>query len=308
MKKLSLKVLVLTLAMVLSMGMLVGCGETADESEGGISVTDMSGEEVTLEAPAEKIVALTASDCEILYAIGAGETVVGRGEYCDYPAEVLDVGSVQSGSDTNIEEILALEPDLVVMGTMAQTEEQVNDIRNAGIEVYVSDARKISEVYDNIELLGTLTGHEDEASVVVDNMKTTFTDIESMVEAEEPAKTVYFEVSPIQYGLWTAGTSTFMNEIATMLGVENAFSDVDGWAEVSEEQVIERNPNIIVTTTMYFGEGPTPKEEILSRAGWDNLTAIQNNMVYEADSDMITRPGPRLADAAEALYTFIYGE
>ncbi len=308
MKKLSLKVLVLTLAMVLSMGMLVGCGETADESEGGISVTDMSGDEVTLEAPAEKIVALTASDCEILYAIGAGETVVGRGEYCDYPAEVLDVGSVQSGSDTNIEEILALEPDLVVMGTMAQTEEQVNDIRNAGIEVYVSDARKISEVYDNIELLGTLTGHEDEASVVVDNMKTTFTDIESMVEAEEPAKTVYFEVSPIQYGLWTAGTSTFMNEIATMLGVENAFSDVDGWAEVSEEQVIERNPNIIVTTTMYFGEGPTPKEEILSRAGWDNLTAIQNNMVYEADSDMITRPGPRLADAAEALYTFIYGE
>ena len=308
MKKLSLKVLVLTLAMVLSMGMLVGCGETADESEGGISVTDMSGDEVTLEAPAEKIVALTASDCEILYSIGAGSTVVGRGEYCDYPAEVLDVGSVQSGSDTNIEEILALEPDLVVMGTMAQTEEQVNDIRNAGIEVYVSDARKISEVYDNIELLGTLTGHEDEASVVVDNMKTTFTDIESMVEAEEPAKTVYFEVSPIQYGLWTAGTSTFMNEIATMLGVENAFSDVDGWAEVSEEQVIERNPNIIVTTTMYFGEGPTPKEEILSRAGWDNLTAIQNNMVYEADSDMITRPGPRLADAAEALYTFIYGE
>jgi iron complex transport system substrate-binding protein len=99
-----------------------------------------------------------------------------------------------------------------------------------------------------------------------------------------------------------------MNEIADMLGLENTFSDISGWAEVSEEQVIERNPDIIVTTTMYFGEGPTPKEEILARTGWDDLTAIQDDMVYEADSNMITRPGPRLADAAEELYTFVYGE
>jgi len=308
MKKISIKLLVLMLAMVLSMGVLVGCGETADDSEAGIVVTDMAGNELALDAPAEKIVALTASDCEILYAIGAGETVVGRGEYCDYPAEILDIVSVQSGADTNIEEIIALEPDLVVMGTMAQTEEQVSDIKNAGIAVYVSDAKEISDVYDNVALLGTLTGHEEDATTVVDDMKAVFADIESMVEAEDPAKTVYFEVSPLQYGLWTAGTSTFMNEIATMLGVENAFSDIDGWAEVSEEQVIERNPDIIVTTTMYFGDGPTPKEEILARTGWDDLTAINDDMVYEADSNMITRPGPRLADAAQALYTFIYGE
>jgi iron complex transport system substrate-binding protein len=308
MKKFSFKLLVLMLIMVLSMGVMSGCGSEEDKNEGGIVVTDMMGNEVVLEAPAEKIVSLTASDCEILYAIGAGETVVGRGEYCDYPEEILDVLSVQSGADTNIEEIIALAPDLVIMGTMAQTEEQINDIKAAGIPVYVSDADEIKDVYVNIEALGTLTGNDEGAATVVENMKAVFADIESKVEASEPKETVYFEVSPLQYGLWTAGTSTFMNEIADMLGLENTFSDISGWAEVSEEQVIERNPDIIVTTTMYFGEGPTPKEEILARTGWDDLTAIQDDMVYEADSNMITRPGPRLADAAEDLYTFVYGE
>ena len=77
----------------------------AEDTASTVTLTDMTGREITLDAPAERVVALTAADCEILYALGAGDLLVGRGEYCDYPAEVLDVPSVQSGYETNIEPV-----------------------------------------------------------------------------------------------------------------------------------------------------------------------------------------------------------
>ena len=116
--------------------------EEKDEEEStAVTVADMTGREITLEKPADRIVALTASDCEIIYALGAGDKLVGRGEYCDYPAEVMDVPSVQSGYDTNIEQILALEPQVLVMSTMAQSEEQIQQLENAGVKVVVSDGQ-----------------------------------------------------------------------------------------------------------------------------------------------------------------------
>lgn len=276
------------------------------EPSTSITVTDMTGKEITLDAPATKIVALTASDCEILYAIGAGDTLVGRGEYCDYPVEVLDVTSVQSGYETNIEQIIALAPQVVVMSTMAQTEEQVAQLENAGIRVVVSDAQDIAGAYTAIELIGKLTGHDAEAAAVVDSMKTTFDTVAAEAAASGRGGTIYFEVSPLQYGLWAAGSGTFMNEIAEMLGLTNIFADLAGWAEVSEEQVIERNPDYIVTVGMYFGEGPTPEEEILSRAGWENVAAIKNGAILNLRNNELSRPAPRLADGAQMLYDFVF--
>ena len=119
----------------------------AEDTASTATLTDMTGREITLDAPAERVVALTASDCEILYALGAGDLLVGRGEYCDYPAEVLDVPSVQSGYDTNIEQIIALEPQVLLMSTMAQTDEQVQQLEAAGVRVVVSDAQDIEGTY-----------------------------------------------------------------------------------------------------------------------------------------------------------------
>ena len=99
-----------------------------------------------------------------------------------------------------------------------------------------------------------------------------------------------------------------MDELAAMCGLTNAFADVEGWAPISEEQVLERNPDYIVTITMYYGEGPTPVEEIMGRAGWQSLTAVQAGSVYNADSNAISRPGPRLKDAAIELFDFVNGE
>ena len=295
------KLVSLFLALVMAFSLTAAFAEST-----AVTVTDMAGREITLDAPATKVVALTASDCEILAALGAEDTLVGRGEYCDYPESVLEVPAVQSGADTNLEQIIALEPQVVVMAKMAQTEEQVAALEKAGIRVVVSDAQDIEGVYTAIRLIGALVGRNDEAEAMVADMQSAFADIAA--KSENTGKTVYFEVSPLQWGLWTAGKGTFMDELATMCGLTNAFADVEGWAEISEEQVLERDPDYIVTISMYYGEGPTPVEEIKSRTGWDALKAVQNDAIFNADSNEVSRPGPRLKDAAEALYTFVTGE
>lgn len=295
------KLVSLFLALVMALSLTAAFAEST-----AVTVTDMAGREIALDAPATKVVALTASDCEILAALGAEDTLVGRGEYCDYPESILEVPAVQSGADTNLEQIIALEPQVVVMAKMAQTEEQVAALEAAGIRVVVSDAQDIEGVYTAIRLIGALVGRNDEAEAMVADMQSAFADIAA--KSENTGKTVYFEVSPLQWGLWTAGKGTFMDELATMCGLTNAFADVEGWAEISEEQVLERDPDYIVTISMYYGEGPTPVEEIKSRAGWDALKAVQNDAIFNADSNEVSRPGPRLKDAAEALYTFVTGE
>ena len=281
--------------------------EPAAEPQAGVTITDMAGRTVTLDEPATRVVALSAADCEILYAVGAGDTLVGRGEYCDYPAEVLDVPSVQSGYETNIEQILALEPQVLLMSTMAQTEEQIKALEDAGVRVVVSDAQDIEGIYTSVSMIGALMGREAEAAQVVTGMKDALGALAEAAQGES-GKTVYFEVSPLQYGLWAAGKGTFMNEVAELIGLKNIFDDVDGWGEVSEEQIIERNPDYIVTITMYFGEGPTPEEEIASRTGWENVTAVKNGAILSMQNNELSRPTPRVADGAKLLYDFVYGD
>ena len=294
----------LTALLLIAVLALSACPALAEST--GVTVTDMMGREIILTAPATRIVALTAADCEILCALGCEDALVGRGEYCDYPASVLEKPSVQSGYETNIEQIIALEPQVVLMGTMAQTTEQVEALENAGIKVVVSDAQNIEGVYTAIRLIGALMGKDAEAEALVTGMQTAFADIAA--KSENTGKTVYFEVSPLQWGLWTAGKNTFMDELAAMCGLTNAFADVEGWAAISEEQVLERDPDYIVTISMYYGEGPTPVEEIKGREGWDSLKAVQNDDILNADSNEISRPGPRLQDAAQTIYDFVYGE
>ena len=280
------------------------------EPDTAITVTDMTGRTITLDEPATRVVALSAADCEVLFAIGAGDTLVGRGEYCDYPAQVLDVPSVQSGYDTNIEQIIALDPQVLLMSTMAQTEEQIKALEDAGIKVVVSDAQDIEGVYTAVNMVGTLMGKQAEAENVVTNMKKALAELGEKAAAapeQEKKPTVYFEVSPLEYGLWAAGGGTFMNEVAELLGMENVFADLPAWAEISEEQVIERNPDYIVTITMYFGEGPMPEEEIASRPGWENVSAVANGKILRMDNNELSRPTPRIVDGAQMLYDFVYG-
>ena len=272
-----------------------------------LEFTDMADRAIKLDKAVTRIVALQPADCEVLFAIGAGDLLVGRGEYCDYPAEVLEVPSVQSGFETNYEQIIALKPDVAILTKMAQSVEDIKKLEEAGITVIVSDAQSIDGVYSAISMLGLLTDKADRADELITSMKQAFSDLAEKARDKE-AGSVYFEVSPLAFGLWVAGAGTFMDEIATILNLKNAFDDIEGWQAISEEQVLTRDPDIIVTTTMYFGEGPTPVEELTGRTSWDSLKAVKNGRVFNADADAITRPGPRLVEAAQAFYDFLYGE
>ena len=267
-----------------------------------ITVTDMAGREVVIEGPVTRIITMQPSDCEILYAIGCGDALVGRGKYCDYPAEVLDLPAVQSGANTNLEEILALEPQVVIMTDMNNTPEIVEQLQQNGIAVIETDADSIEEVYVNIRLLGQIMGKEAEAEAVVADMQATFADIAA--KSEQTEKTIYFEISPLQWGLYSAGTGTFMHELAEMCGLKNIFGDVEGYQAVSEEQVLERNPDYIV---LMNGMGETSVEEVMGRERWGDVSAVKNGTIHNDINSIMTRPAPRLKDAAIELYNFING-
>ena len=274
---------------------------TAALAEEAITVTDMFGRAITLEEPATRIIATEPADCEILYALGCGDALVGRGLYCDYPAEVTALPTVHSGADTNLEEILALDPQVVIMNDMAHTVEQVSLLEQNGVKVITTNADSIDEVYQAIRLIGQVMGKNDEAETLITDMQSTFDGIAA--KAVKTDKTIYFEVMPLEWGLWSAGTGTFMQELAEVCGMKNAFADLDGWQPINQEQVIERDPDYIVLVT---GMGDTAVDEVMNRPGWQDIKAIQNGKVYNADSYTLTRPAPRLKDAAIDLYNFLY--
>lgn len=290
----SKKIVFLFLALLMAVTITAAMAES-------FTVTDMFGREVTLTGPVTRIVAMEPSDCEILCALGCEDALVGRGKYCDYPASVLELPAVNSGANTNLEEILALQPQVVIMSDMAHTEEQVKLLVENGVQVIGTDANSIEEVYVSIRLLGKVMGKDAEAEAVIADMQDTFAAIAA--KSEKSDKTIYFEVMPLEWGLWSAGTGTFMHELAELCGMKNAFADIEGWQSVSQEQVIERNPNYIVLVT---GMGEAAPDEVKARDGWADMNAIKNDKIYNADSYTLTRPAPRLKDAAVDLYNFLY--
>jgi len=291
----SKKIVSLFLALLMALSLSNAMAESA-----GLTVTDMFGREVTLPEAATRIIAMEPSDCEILYALGCGDALVGRGMYCDYPASVLDLPAVQSGENINLEEIFALNPQVVVLTGMHHLEEQIALLEQNGVKVIGTDANSISEVYDSIRLLGTVMGKDAEAESIIADMKAAFDDIAA--KSEKTDQTIYFEVMPLEWGLWSAGSGTFMQELAELCGMQNAFADIEGWKAISQEQVIERNPDYIVLVT---GMGEAAVDEVMAREGWGDIKAIQNAKVYNADSYALTRPAPRLKDAAIDLYNFL---
>ena len=291
-------------SLVLALALLCLCFPALGE---GVAVTDMAGREIKLAGPAGSIVVLMPSDCEILYAIGAGDKVVGRGTYCNYPEDVLSVTEVNSGGELNLEQIIGLKPDLVVMTKMAHNPEAVSKLEEAGIAVIVTDAQTIEDTYACITLLGAAAGKPDEAAKVVEDMKTRLAAVAQ--QAGETGLTVYIETTPMEYGwgLYSAGPGNFMDEIASLCGLKNIFGDVDqAWPVVDPEAVIAADPDLILTIDSNgMGEGMEADKVILSREAWQDMKAVKEGRVYVVSNDMFSRPAPRLADAAEYLLNLV---
>lgn len=282
-------------------------------AEGGITVTDMMNREIKLAAPADKVVVLMPGDAEILYALGAQDAIVGVGYYCTTPEEaavmtgIESLPVVDSGYQTNVEEILKLEPQLVILTAMGHSEDLVNALAVGNVQVVVTDAQDLEGVYTDITLIGTLTGKNAEAEQLIADMKQKFAAISE--KAGETGKSLYVDESPLMFGLWSAGKGTYMDDIAGICGLTNIFADIEKHQAVSEEQVLERNPDIIITTNLFDPSWMTemPADEIKGRAGWENISAIKNDMVVYDPTNAVAIPGPRLTEVAEMLFELVSG-
>ncbi|MGE7946129.1 ABC transporter substrate-binding protein [Lysinibacillus sp. NPDC093688] len=307
---------VLMLALV-----LVGCGTKEDTNEGTVSkeaqqvektsykVKDDRGVEVAFNAVPKTIVSLQPSNTEILFALGVGDKIVGATEFDTYPEEAQKIERVSNSTTFNSERILALKPDVVIAYTTGgKDEENLNALKgleDAGIKVFaIQSAKSFDDVYGDIEQVATVMGIEDKGEKLNEDIKAKIADVQAKVKDVKKPKNVYLEISP-KPDIYTAGSGTFQQEILNAANVNNVFADLKSWAPVSEEDVIAKNPEVILTTVSYVKNSA---EEILSRDGWNSITAIQNKAVYSIDTDISNRPGPRIGEAVELIAKAVYPE
>jgi len=281
-----------------------------DEFEGGDLVDDM-GYSLTLTSPPERIVSLAPSNTEILFAVGAGDKVVGVTNFCNYPydfaawIEAGNMTSIGSFKNPSVEPIVELEPDLVLASK--QSVAAVESLRNYGVNVLVLDAKNISDVLRDILLVGSAVDHYNEAVALESDLRQKIDAIANQAADATSTPKVYHEVYPSM----SAGPETFIDELITLAGGENIFHDASTrYPTVSSEAVIEKNPAIMVFPDSYMGREHFSEtmEDVKNRPGWELISAVQNDTIYEINSDIISRAGPRLADALETLAKMIHPE
>ncbi len=282
-----------------------GVGEA--ESAFPITITDSAGQEVTIEKEPESIVSIQASNTEILFALGAGDKVIGVSDYCNYPEEVLDIQKV-GGQDMDAELILTLLPDLVFVTDyhFNNHAEILKQFEEAGIAVVVTgSAESFEDVYGTIEMIAAATGSTEKAQEVISGMKESLVKIEEKASAVTDKKRVWVEVSPAP-DIFTTGKGTFMNEMLESIQAINVAGEQEGWVKLTEEEIVQFNPDVIITTYGYYVDEPSA--EVLKRDGWAEVPAIKNKQVFDVDNDTVNRPGPRLIEGVETLAKFIYPE
>ncbi len=274
-----------------------------------IKLTDSLGREVTLPTPAKRIVSLAPSNTEILFSIGAGATLVGRDDYSDYPAEALAVASVGSLYPTvNAEGIVALQPDLVLAAGITNPDD-VKHLAELGLTVYATSITTgLEDVYNDIRAVGTLTGHSQAADALIADFQTRAAAVTAKTKDVAERPLVFYEVDATEPSKpWTAGPGSFIDQLITMAGGKNAGNILDDkYAQLSLEQLVAEDPDIIVLGSATFG-GQTP-ELVAARPGWGGLKAVKNGAVYTFDDNLISRPGPRTIDGLEKLAQLIHPE
>ena len=266
-----------------------------------IGLIDGLGRTVALPAPARHIVSLAPSNTESLFAIGAGDQVVGRDEFSNYPAQVSQLPSIGGGfGDYNYEAIVALQPDLVLAAEI-NTPEQVQALEKLGLVIFfLPNPTSLDEMYANLITLAHLTGREAEAAILVENLQSRAVAVVKKLSAATDRPTIFYELDSTDPNApWTAGPGTFIDTLITLAGGENIAAHLeDQYPQISLEELLVKNPEIILLGDAAYGVTP---ESVLTRPGWASLDAVQNQHVYPFDDDLVIRPGPRLVDGLEAL-------
>lgn len=276
----------------------------------------------------ERIVSLSPSCTEILFAVGAGPRVVGVTDYCNYPNEletlveadkIVRVGGYWNPS---IETIVDLKPDLVLVST-AQCTIKANEckvncsrrceltikaakkLQSFGLKVLTLAPHSMSDVLDNILLVGRATGDVAEASDLVESLRHRIDRVVKKAKTMSHRPKVFFEVWNDPY--MSVSSGTWIGDLINLAGGTNVFGEaVSEWPIITSEDVIQRNPDVMVFPVIlgvprFWGSF----EDVKKRRGWDAITAVRNGSLYELPRDCISRPGPRLVDGLEMLTKII---
>jgi iron complex transport system substrate-binding protein len=279
---------------------------TATPGRFPMTVSDDMGRQVTLPALPQRIISLAPSNTEILFAVGAGDQVVGVTTYCNYPPEVQNREKIGgfAANTISVEKIVALEPDLVVAaGAIHQP--VIEALDKVGIPVVALDPHNLEGVYTAIELVGRLAGHADQATQVVADMQARVESVTQRLAAVPEAErlSVYWEV--FDEPRMTAGPSTFIGQLIDLAGGVNVFGDVsEDYPQINDEEVIQRNPAVIMGADT-MGEKLTTAI-VAQRPGWDQIDAVRNGRIYLFDGDMVSRSSPRLAQVLEMMAQALY--
>ena len=297
MKKISL----LTTISIIISAAFSACGPGAAAVSAEISITDGLDKQIILDQPAEKIVTLSPPITEMLYAIGAGDQVIARDSFSDYPETVLSLPDIGGGfAEYDLETIVSLAPDLVIAGGI-NTSELVGSLEDLGLTVYyLANPSDLEGTFASIEVLGMLSGHEDKAKELVKGLRSRVDAVSTALEGVEEKPTVYYELDATDASKpYTPGPNTFYTSLIELAGGENIGGKLEfEWAQISLEQLLVEDPDLILLGDAMWGITP---ESVAERAGWNSLTAVANGDVLPFDDNLIARIGPRQVDGLEAL-------
>ena len=272
----------------------------APTPEPALTIIDGAGRVVTIPRTPERIVSIASAATETLYAIGCGDEIVGRDKYSDYPPEVQEKPSVGSGSQLDVEAVLGLEPDLVIAWWFSR--EAISTLEDKGLTVLAINPRSVDGVLDTIRTLGLVTGHLEEAESLIAEMQARIDEVKAGVKdiPKEDRPLVYYELTtPMK----TTGPGTFTNELIFMAGGINIAADEPvRYPILSEEYIIERNPDVIVIVS-----GGASVDEVKGRAGWQNIKAVQDDRVYTIDTHLVTS-NPRIVQGLEQFARWFHPE
>ena len=274
-----------------------------------IVLTDGLGRTVSLPAPAQRIVSLAPGNTEILFAIGAGPQVVGRDAYSDYPEEAKKVTDIGGGfGELNTEVILAQKPDLVLAGSLTPPE-QLTALEGLGLTVFsVANPKDFPRLFDNMRLVAQLTGRTSQADELIASLQKRVATVQEKLGTPADRPLVFYELDGTDPNApWTPGPGSFVDRLITLAGGENLGAKLSSeWVQVSIEELIARNPQIILIGDATWG-GVT-LEDVRARPGWKTLPAIQNDQMFVFDDNLVSRPGPRLVDGLEAMAKLLHPE
>jgi iron complex transport system substrate-binding protein len=311
----SLKMSVVLSAFMILSGMPAGCSSwqspTPENSKSPEPVTlaDGLGNQVHLPYPAQRVVSLAPANTEILFAVGAGTQIVGRDTFSDYPEQANSITDIGGGfSDLNTEVIVSLKPDLVLASVLTAPE-QTKALQELGFVVFtLANPTDFAGMFENLRTVAILTGHQAQTEELIGKLDQRVKEVEKKMGMVAATPLVFYELDGTDPNApWTPGPGSFVGQIIQMAGGKNLGAALDSeWAQVSIEQLIAMDPDIILIGDATWG-GVT-LEDVSKRAGWKSLRAIQQGKIATFDDNLVSRPGPRMVDGLEAMAKLLHPE